>query len=113
MKNIRTRFELPITIKLAGVSFGDTQENIRRFGCRDIGTYALVREADNPHDPNAIRVAIAYWTMGFLPKATARLLAPLMDQGRTFLAEFVSRNEHPKYKLVGLTIRIVETTPMN
>jgi hypothetical protein len=113
MKSIRKNFDLPIIVKLSGVSFGDTQENIRRFGCRDIGTYALVREPDNPHDPNAIQVAIAYWLMGYLPKATARLLAPLMDAGRTFLAEFVSRNEHPNYKLVGLTIRIVETNPMN
>jgi hypothetical protein len=109
MKNIRSRFELPITIKLTGVSFGETQENIKRFGCRDIGTYALIREPDNPHDPNAIQVAIAYWVMGYLPKATARFLAPLMDAGRTFLAEFVCRNEHPKHRLVGLTVRIVET----
>lgn len=102
----------PITVKLTGVCFGDTQENIKKFGCRDIGTYALIREPDNPHDPNAIQVAIAYWVMGYLPKATARLLAPLMDAGRTFLAEFVCRNEHPKHRLVGLTVRIIETTPV-
>jgi hypothetical protein len=102
----------PITVKLSGVSFGDTQENIKKFGCRDIGTYALIREPDNPHDPNAIQVAIAYWVMGYLPKATARMLAPLMDAGRTFLAEFVCRNEHPKHRLVGLTVRIIETTPV-
>ena len=117
IRKMNTLFQIqnlfsPITVKLSGVSFGDTQENIKKFGCCDIGTYALVREPDNPHDPNAIQVAIAYWVMGYLPKSTARCLAPLMDAGRTFLAEFVCRNEHPKHRLVGLTVRIIETTPV-
>ena len=43
----------PISIKLAGVSFGDAQENIKKFCCQDIGSYVLIREPDNPHDPNA------------------------------------------------------------
>jgi hypothetical protein len=32
---------LPITTKLAGVSYGDAQANIKQFGCEDIGSYAL------------------------------------------------------------------------
>jgi hypothetical protein len=100
-----------MTIKLSGVSFGDAQQNIQQFGCQDIGSYALIRELDNSYDPNAIKVSLFdIWFVGYVPKYIAKELAPLMDEGRTFLAEFVCRNEHPTEKLVGLTIKIVETT---
>ena len=103
--------KLPITIKLAGVSRGDCQGNIKQFGCEDIGSYALIREPDNPHDSNAIAVSLGgVWHMGYVPKHIAKDLVPLMDEGRTFIAEFVCRNEHPTEVLVGLTVRIVETT---
>ena len=52
-------FELPCTVKLAGVSFGSAQANIKTYGSPDIRWFALVREPDNPHDPNAIRVALS------------------------------------------------------
>jgi len=102
----------PITIKLAGVSFGDCQENIKQWGCRDIGSYAVCRERGNPHDPNAVQVSLfGQYKMGYVPKHIASELAPLIDQGRFFLAEFVSRNEFPEITdTVGLTVRIVETT---
>jgi hypothetical protein len=48
--------------------------------------------------------------MGYIPKNIAKDLAQLIDEGRTFLAEFVCRNEHPTEKLIGLTVRIIETT---
>ena len=48
----------PIITKIVGATQGDAQENIKRFGCKDIGSYALVREKDNPHDPNAIQVVL-------------------------------------------------------
>jgi hypothetical protein len=48
--------------------------------------------------------------MGYLPAKLAKILAPMMDAGWTFLAEFVRRNEAPGRELVGLTVRIVETT---
>jgi hypothetical protein len=95
--------------RLVGVTFEDAQENIRKFGCEDIGSYALVREPDNPHDPNAIRVALAgAFYMGYVPKHIAKELAPLLDAGGNFIAQFVSRNEHPFHDIVGLTVRIVE-----
>ena len=101
----------PITTKLAGVSFGDTQKNIKEFGCEDIGSYALIREPNNPYDPNAIKVSLFdIWPMGYIPGDLAKELAPLMDEGRSFLAEFVCRNEYPPFERVGLTMRIVETT---
>jgi hypothetical protein len=98
------------TIKLAGVTRGDEdrQKNIRMFGCRDIGSYALVREPNNCFDPNAIRVEVGEYLLGYVPKGHAAELAPMMDEGRRFIAYFVCRNEHPFYKTIGLTIRIEE-----
>lgn len=101
----------PITIKLAGVTYGDAQKNIKQFGCRDIMTYALIREPENPHDHNAIRVSLFdLFFMGYVPKHIARDLAPLMDSGRSFLAFFVQRNESPYRDTVGIRVKIVETT---
>jgi hypothetical protein len=106
------KLAFPITIRLSGVSYGDAQQNIRKWGCRDIGTYALVREPDNPHDPNAISVALfGEFFMGYVPKDFASVLAPMMDSGRRLLAEFVGVNKHPYHDVIGFTVRIVETTP--
>jgi len=99
----------PIITKLAGVTFGGAQENIKTFGNKDIGSYALVREPDNPHDPNAIRVALfGEIFMGYVPKEIAKDLAPLMDDGRSFMAFFVKLNL-PRYEgPIGLTVEIRE-----
>jgi hypothetical protein len=103
--------KFPLTTKLAGVSHGDCQDNIKQFGCPDIGSYALIREPDNSYDPCAIRISLFdIWFMGYVPKQIAKDLAPLIDEGRTFLAMFVCRNEHPTEELIGLTVKIVETT---
>ena len=100
----------PITIKLTGVTFGNCQANIRQYGCPDISTYAVIREPDNPHDSNAVRISLfGIYEMGYLPRWLAKEIAPLMDTDRTFLAEFICRNEYEPYENVGLTVRIVET----
>ena len=97
-------------IRLAGVTRGneDRQKNIKMFGCKDIGTFALAREPNNPYDPNAIRVELGEYLLGYVPRADAKELAPMMDTGRRFIAFFVSRNEHPRYKTIGLTVSIEE-----
>jgi len=101
----------PIQIKLAGVTHKNYQVHIKKWGSPDIGSYAVIREPDNPYDPNAIRVSLLdTWDMGYLPRSIAARLAPLMDEGRTFLAEFVKINEYAPYDRIGLTVRIVETT---
>ena len=99
----------PIITKLAGVTFKDAQKNIKKFGCPDIGSYALVREPENLHDPNAIKVALfGRIFMGYVPKDIAEELAPLMDSGRNFMAFFVKLNL-PWYEgPVGLTVEIRE-----
>jgi hypothetical protein len=104
--------KLPCTVKLAGVSFGNAQANIKTFGCPDIRWFALFREPGNQHDPNAIRVALfGEFFMGYVPKEIARELAPLMDAGKEFDAEFVCVNRHPRHDIVGLTVKIVEMSP--
>ena len=100
----------PIQTKLAGVTFGTCQNNIYQFGCADIGSYALVREPENPYDSNAVRVSLfGIYEMGYLPRWLAKDIAPQMDAGRAFMAEFVCRNEYGAYENIGLTVRIVET----
>ena len=104
----------PIKIKISGVTFGDAQKNIKQFGCRDIGSYALIREPDNAHDPCAIQVSLfGIWFMGYVPQHIAKDLAPLMDAGRRFIAYFVCRNESPYHRTIGMTVEIVETTENN
>ena len=101
----------PIETKLAGVSFDNCQANILQWGCTDIGTFALEREPDNPHDPNAIRVSLfGIYHMGYLPRDAAQRIAPLMDTGRHYLAEFVRVTRYPPYERVGMMVRIVEST---
>ena len=95
--------------RLNGVTFEDAQENIRLFGCLDIGWYAMLREPNNPYDPNAIRVTAVGKFMGYIPKGIARTVAPQMDEGSNLVARFVCRNQSPYYNTVGLTVEIVES----
>ena len=97
-----------LLVKLAGVSFGRAQENIRMFGCKRIGTYALVREPGNKSDPNAIQVTIGEFFMGYIPRSLAAVLAPQMDAGKRFIAFFVRQNAHPDGGYIGLTVKIVQ-----
>jgi len=99
----------PIFTKLAGVTHGDRQQNIRYF-CYPTFTYDLKREPDNPHDPNAVLVTFGQFDLGYLPRPVAQVVAPLMDAGIDLIAEHVSVNEFPPHKTVGLTVRIVEVT---
>ena len=99
----------PIVTRLAGTSQDAMQANINTYGGPGIGGYDLVREPDNPHDPNAIQVAfLGTEVMGYVPASQAAVLAPLMDQGRQFRAEFVHLNQSPANDIVGITVRIEE-----
>jgi len=99
----------PLTIKLKGVKFDACQDNIMKYAGPGVGHFELVREPGNPHDQNAIKVALfGHFKFGYVPTSIAQQLAPLMDSGRYFEAEYISRNQHPKYDLVGLTVKIKE-----
>ena len=99
---------MSIKTKLVGVTYGDAQENIKFFGCKDVGSFAMVREPDNKHDFNAIRVGIGDRYLGYIPSGLAKTLAPKMDAGKKFYAKFISRNESSFHDTVGLTVEIVE-----
>jgi hypothetical protein len=94
------------TTKLVGVSFGEAQENIRRFWREEIESFELVREPDNADDPNAIKVVLGDCYLGYLPRRLASRLAPAMDAGRKYEAIFSRQNRSPHHDLVGLTVRV-------
>ena len=96
-----------IITKLAGVTYGDRQRNIRWY-CYPTFTYDLRRECNNPHDSNAVLVTYGPIEMGYLPTSVAQVVAPLMDTGTELVAEHVSVNQFPPHETVGLTVRIVE-----
>jgi len=100
----------PLTTKLAGVKFGTCQDNIKKYAGPGVGDFELVRELDNPYDQYAIKIALfGHFKFGYIPGAIASELAPLMDAGRHFEAKYISRNKHPRYDLIGLTVKIIET----
>ena len=102
----------PIVTKLAGVTFRNAQRNIWTFGSGDFDRFDLVREPNNPSDQNAIRVTIGGVVhLGYVPKELAKELAPIIDEGRKLTAFFVSRNQDPTHRTVGLTVRIEEVPP--
>ena len=94
--------------KLAGVTFGDCQTNIDKWGCDDIRYFSLERELDNSHDPNAIGVWFLNDRLGYLPRSVAAKLAPVLDTGKKLTAKFVCRNEFLPGGNVGLTVKIIE-----
>ena len=55
-------------------------------------TLDLVREPDNPHDANAVRVEWQGRKLGYVPRADNAALAWAMDSGETVTA-IVARNE--------------------
>lgn len=55
----------------------------------------LIREADNRHDRNAIRVEWRGHKLGYVPRAENRALASAMDQGDKLVARIAKLNEHP------------------
>jgi hypothetical protein len=76
-------------VRLAGVTFGNCQKNIRKFGQKETGAYRLVREPDNSYDKNAIGVFYGKEQLGYVPAKTAAKLSFLIDTGKNFKAEFV------------------------
>ena len=104
--------QLPIRTKIAGMRHGKRMQNAKytNWGSK----FILEREPDNAHDPNAIKVCIPVRKgrhrlgLGYIPASIAVDLAPLMDAGQQFKANF-------SYKIVddngitkGLLIKISE-----
>lgn len=65
--------------KVVGVTRGDGQRLLGRAARRGGGDFSLHREADNPHDRNAVRVHLDGRSIGWLPRGVAAEVAPVMD----------------------------------
>ncbi|WP_310452927.1 HIRAN domain-containing protein [Sulfuritalea sp.] len=55
---------------------------------------ALIREADNPHDGNAVRIEWRGQKLGYLPRAENRAVATAMDRGEAVDARIAKLREH-------------------
>jgi len=54
----------------------------------------LVREADNPHDANAVRIEWRGRKLGYLPRAENRSVAAAMDNGEAVDARIAKLRQH-------------------
>ena len=55
---------------------------------------ALVREADNPHDANAVRIEWRGQKLGYLPRAENRAVAAAIDGGEPVAARIAKLRQH-------------------
>lgn len=89
----KTELDLPtqFTTKVVGISFSSNYpDNIFAIAEKVATKTAyceLVREPNNPHDTNSIRVDINGVAVGHLPRLIAMILAPSIDKGNNWLAE--------------------------
>ena len=92
-----------LDVKVAGTSFRDTNKTyLTKLAQMKHGRYPkakLVRQPDNEHDTNAIKVIVGRNNfVGFVPRENAARVAELMDAGVTITAEVLSCEiwaEHP------------------
>ena len=76
--------------EVAGISRTENRDDADSFVYANRKALRLEREPDNPRDPKAIQVlgvsATSSYTLGYIPKAIASELAPLMDAGHDIRA---------------------------
>lgn len=77
---------------LAGFQYHEAGELWRELKVGDPLT--LVREADNPHDANAVRVEWRGRMLGYLPRAENRAVAAEMDRGGRVSGRIAGLREH-------------------
>ncbi len=94
----------PIKTRVAGVTFDNRDGTPRQPFIRKVkkdDRLTLCREADNPFDPNAIAVSWAdpagdQHQLGYVPRALAGVLAPLVDEGATLTALAIRAQKVPR-----------------
>ncbi len=74
--------------KVVGVSFDGRQDVLG--GVPDGASLDLIREPENPNDPNAIAVRYGELQLGYIRAAIARHLAPQFDGGARYRAKVAS-----------------------
>ena len=66
---------------------------------------ALRRDADNPHDPNAVSVEAGGQQVGFVPRELAAAITPELDAGRPWAAVVLrEQRSSPRDPRSGLTM---------
>jgi single-stranded-DNA-specific exonuclease len=90
--------------KIVGVSFEKRQSIVA--GLREGEALELVREPENPHDPNAIQVRFGQLQLGFLRREIAKYLAPNMDAGDRYSATVGSVTGGGADKNVGVNVHV-------
>ena len=103
-----------VETKVAGVTYGKRQkaiEHLSRYAAEDV-SIQLVRERDNEFDSNAVAVYATVsgkgsYCMGYLPRALAAFVAPLMDAGKAVQSIYrETKGLYQPYMNYGLTIEI-------
>jgi hypothetical protein len=80
---------LPIQENVAGIAYDNRRQvAIRRAKIDD--PLELVREPDNPVDPNAVLIRHRAGEIGYLPWYVAQLLAPEIDSGTEFTSKIIA-----------------------
>src|SRR5262245_24472540 len=77
---------------LAGFSYGEAAGVWPQLRVGD--ALELVRESDNPHDANAVRVEWRGRKLGYVPRAENAALAWAMDRGEALRARVSRLAEH-------------------
>jgi hypothetical protein len=69
---------------------------------------ALIREPENPHDPNAIRVEWRGQKLGYLPRAENAAVARELDRGGRLEARISHlREDRSPWKRIGIDVFVV------
>lgn len=107
--------KLPLVeTKVVGVTFGRRQEAIEhlsRYSAEDIHI-VLKRDRDNAYDRNAVAVIAVVsgkgsYLIGYLPRALAVFVAPLMDAGKEICSRYKEiRGLYQPYMNYGLAIEV-------
>jgi hypothetical protein len=104
-----------VATKVAGVTFGNRQTaiaHLTQYAPESI-TIRLQREQGNQYDRNAVAVIAAVegkgsYHMGYLPKALAAFIAPLMDAGKAVQGIFKEvRGGYEPYMNLGLVVEVI------
>ena len=103
-----------VETRVAGVTHGKRQkaiEHLSRYQAEQI-SIKLVREIGNTHDTNAVAVYAAVegkgsYCMGYLPRALAAFVAPLLDAGKAIDSAYKEiRGMYQPYMNYGLAITL-------
>lgn len=77
-----------VAFKVVGVTYGDRQLILRNMQAAGDSYFYLMKEPHNPRDPLAIRVCNKFHeTVGYLAKANAHQLQPLMKHNTSTLSK--------------------------